>query len=387
MNLPLRKTMAAVLNSPRQQTQHIDSLDGVRGVAILMVLSTHGGWFLYGWVGVDLFFVLSGFLITGILRRCRREPFYWRRFYIKRATRILPPLFLGIAVTLLLWPHSSRVGIAGYALSLGNVVDMTRFTIYPIGHLWSLSVEEHYYFLWPFAVLWLPRKQLQWLLCAIVVIVPLGRLLFTYLLAPGEPNPIYLLTPFRIDEIAWGSLLALLLEQSSWKERLKKWSIVGAALTVAVFLSLRAIVSPAHFWLSAYNPVFNSIGYSLLALLAFFVIAYASLRPEAIPTRILRNRLLTKVGVISYGLYVYSWIILVSIRHYFTGLSELQSGLIHVVVSLLVSALLFKYYEQPITVWGREVAARLAAKGNAATEAMPQIQEGPRVLAGEVEWR
>ena len=121
--------MATVVSSPRQQTHHIDSLDGVRGIAILLVLSMHGGWFDNGWIGVDLFFVLSGFLITGILRRTRSEPFYWRRFYIKRATRILPPLLFGIAVTVLLWPHQSPIAIAGYVLSLGNVVDMTRFSI------------------------------------------------------------------------------------------------------------------------------------------------------------------------------------------------------------------------------------------------------------------
>ena len=222
--------MATVVSSLRQPAHHIDSFDGIRGVAIFMVLSMHGGWFGNGWVGVDLFFVLSGFLITGILRKTRREPFYWRRFYIKRATRILPPLLLGIAVTALLWPHPSLAGIAGYALSLGNVVDMTHFAIWPLGHLWSLSVEEHYYLLWPFFVLRLPRRKLQWLLFAIVVIVPLARFVFTYLLPGQEPYAIYFLTPFRIDGIALGSLLALLLEQKSWQERLKKWSGAGAVL-------------------------------------------------------------------------------------------------------------------------------------------------------------
>jgi peptidoglycan/LPS O-acetylase OafA/YrhL len=90
--------MATMVSSLRQQAHHIDSFDGIRGVAILLVLIMHAGWFDTGWVGADLFFVLSGFLITRILRKSRSEPFYWRRFYIKRATRILPPLLLGIAV-------------------------------------------------------------------------------------------------------------------------------------------------------------------------------------------------------------------------------------------------------------------------------------------------
>lgn len=360
--------MATVVSSPRQQTHHIDSLDGVRGIAILLVLSMHGGWFDNGWIGVDLFFVLSGFLITGILRRTRIEPFYWRRFYIKRATRILPPLFLGIAVTVLLWPHLSPIAVAGYMLSLGNVVDMTRFTIYPLGHLWSLSVEEHYYLLWPFVVLWLPRRQLQWVLIAIVTAVPLGRLVFTYLLPRHEPYAIYLLTPFRIDGIALGSLLALLLEQRPWQERLAKYSAAGTVIACAAYLGLRAVLGHGHFSPYVYSPIFNSIGYSLVALIAFFLIAYACLRPNAIPTRILRNRLLTTLGAISYGLYVYSWIVLVLIRRSFPLLSDLQAGLIHIAVAVPLSAVLFKYCERPITDWGRRVAAQLAAKGDVATK-------------------
>jgi peptidoglycan/LPS O-acetylase OafA/YrhL len=360
--------MATVITSPLQETKHIDSFDGIRGVAILMVLSMHGTWFPSGWTGVDLFFVLSGFLITGILRRSRTEPFYWRRFYIKRATRILPPVLLGITITFLLWPHESLIGFAGYLLALGNVVDMTHFNIYPLQHLWSLSVEEHYYLLWPLVVLRLPKRKLQWLALAMVVIVPLGRLVFTYLVPGREPYAIYLLTPFRIDGIALGSLLALLLEQDLWQERLRKWSGTGAVLASAVYLSLWKILGHGRFYPSAFSPIFNTVGYSLLALTAFFVIAYARLLPNAVPTRILRNRLLTRLGVISYGLYVYSWIVMVFIRRSFPSLSWLQAGLIHVVVAIPLSAVLFKYYERPITVWGRGVAARLAVKPGEATK-------------------
>ena len=132
--------------------RHYEILDGLRGVAAIMVLlfhifetftmgeHLHQKYVNHGYLAVDFFFVLSGFLITGILRRSRTEPFYWRRFYIKRATRILPPLVLGVAVAALFWPHASLLGAAGYLLSLANCVDMTRFAIYPIGHLWSLSV-------------------------------------------------------------------------------------------------------------------------------------------------------------------------------------------------------------------------------------------------------
>src|ERR1700728_5339420 len=118
--------MATVVSSLHQPAHHIDSFDGIRGVAILLVLIMHAGWFDTGWVRVDLFFVLSGFLITGILRRTRTEPFYWRRFYIKRATRILPPLLLAVPAAAPVWPQAPLAGAARYLSGFANVVDMTR---------------------------------------------------------------------------------------------------------------------------------------------------------------------------------------------------------------------------------------------------------------------
>jgi peptidoglycan/LPS O-acetylase OafA/YrhL len=356
--------MATLISSPRQQTHHIDSFDGIRGIAVLMVLLAHGTWFKSGWAGVDLFFVLSGFLITGILRKTRLEPFYWRRFYIKRATRILPPVLLAVAATVLLWPDSSPIAIGGYLLSLGDVFNLTRFDVPALRHMWSLAVEEHYYLLWPFAVLLLPRRKLQWSLLALNIIVPLSRVAFTYLLPKQEPYPIYFLTPFRVDGLAWGSLLALLLEEASWQERFKKWSGLGVVLASAVYLGLWKILGQGNFFPEAFNPIFNGIGYALLALIGMFVIAYARLLPAAIPTRILRHRLLTELGVISYGLYVYSWIVMVLIRRDLPSLSWRQAGFIHIIVSVPLSAVLFKYYERPITEWGRRVAARLAARAD-----------------------
>ena len=96
--------MATLVSAPSRQA-HNRQFRRDRGIAVLMVLLRHAGCFYTGWAGVDIFFVLSGFLITGILRTSRAQPFYWRRFYIKRATRILPPLLLGVAATALLWPH------------------------------------------------------------------------------------------------------------------------------------------------------------------------------------------------------------------------------------------------------------------------------------------
>jgi peptidoglycan/LPS O-acetylase OafA/YrhL len=349
-----------------ERSGHIESFDGIRGVAVILVLLHHAGYFGPGWAGVDLFFVLSGFLITSILRRDREEPFYWRRFYLKRATRILPPLLLGIIVALFLWPQRSFVGAAGYLFSLGNVVDLSRFDIYPLDHLWSLSVEEHYYLVWPLAVLWLTRPKLKWSLVTVIALLPLSRFLFTYLAPLHDPNLIYYLTPFRIDGIALGSLLALLLEQSFWREQLARWSGCGLALVAAAYCGLRVGLGPNHFDPWAHSAVFDGAGYSLVALAAFFLISYARLRPDAILTRLLRKRVLTSAGVISYGLYIYSRIVLITLRARVPALSEFQSGVLHIAVTIPIAAVLFRYYERPITAWGRRRAA-LLAQADAAT--------------------
>jgi len=101
-----------------ESAKHIVQLDGLRGVAVFMVLLLHHQLLDIGWMGVDLFFVLSGLLITRILRKESNKPNYWRNFYIKRATRILPPFLLLIGIVALCVSQTSLVGLLGYTFSL-----------------------------------------------------------------------------------------------------------------------------------------------------------------------------------------------------------------------------------------------------------------------------
>ena len=190
----------------------INSLDGLRGIAILSVLLIHHGLFNNGWMGVDLFFVLSGFLITQLLRKDRFEPLFWKRFYIKRATRILPPLVLTVALGYAFTPGAKALIALGYLLSFSGFIELTRHHILALGPLWSLAVEEHFYLVWPFAVRFLSRRHLFFVLAVIIVGVPLLRLFFSHPMPMAQLSPIYFLTPFRIDEMAFGCLLAVLLE-------------------------------------------------------------------------------------------------------------------------------------------------------------------------------
>jgi hypothetical protein len=187
------------------------ALDGVRGVAILAVLFFHHHLLNSGWIGVDLFFVLSGYLITGILRRDREKPHYWECFYVKRATRILPPVLL----LLIVWAahlHVSATSLLWYFLFLGNFANTSSHAIDKLAFVWSLAVEEHFYLFFPFAVRFMQRQALVRLLIATLCVEPLLRYGATSYLT-GHLS-IYYWTFFRLDGLAMGALLAIVLEDA-----------------------------------------------------------------------------------------------------------------------------------------------------------------------------
>ena len=204
-------------------------LDAVRGVAALMVVGYHlitwqsklpatdlAGRVLVsslrpGWFGVDLFFILSGFLITNILLATRARRTYFRDFYIRRALRILPLYYLfllasGLALSMLGTPPWAGVGIA--AIFLANAASLFGVGLLgPIAVYWSLAVEEHFYLVWPFLVRWLSRGAMLALSVTIVACVPMFRG-WAFQHAPGWNT--YALTVFRIDALALGAIVGLL---------------------------------------------------------------------------------------------------------------------------------------------------------------------------------
>ena len=193
-------------------THRIVSLDGLRGVAVLIVMIFHAFAVPGLWMGVDLFFVLSGFLITGILFNQKGKPFgiYIRHFYARRARRILPAYLVVLIISgfvfgfaflrywYMLFGFMNFQGTLTKALPAGP----------PFLPLWSLAVEEQFYFIWPLAVFALGRRGLVRCAAAIVLIAPLLRYFCTPLFA--DHAPIYEWLPFRMDDLAAGALLALL---------------------------------------------------------------------------------------------------------------------------------------------------------------------------------
>ena len=231
---------------------YMPELDSARGLAILLVLFYHGvappantilsdgGQFIlalshYGWVGLNLFFVLSGFLITGILIDSRSRPDYFRRFYIRRALRILPALYSTLILLLVSGWISWRF-LTVSVLFLANTAPLLGVPL-QYGPLWSLAVEEHFYMLWPAIVRRFSPVGLMLFLTAIVGITPLLRSI-DFLLTGSPPDFVALYTWFNLDGLALGALLAIWLRQPRF-HRIQLSRIASPLLVVGTgFLAL-----------------------------------------------------------------------------------------------------------------------------------------------------
>ncbi len=267
--------------------------------------------FQLGWVGVQLFFVLSGFLITGILLETRRAENYWSSFYARRALRIFPVYYLLLACTFLVAPrlfHLSAATLAEhryqgyYWLYVANLTLLGGGGVDVLGHCWSLSVEEQFYLLWPLAVRWLDERGLVRLCLGIVVAAFLVRLGMR--LAGAHPELVYELTPARADALALGALGAVVVRRRAWVAWLEPR--LGRALGAS--LALLAAVALAGGLLARNSAVTQTAGYTVLAVVAALGIVLVTLqtaRREGRLAAALASPILRRYGKYSYAIYVF----------------------------------------------------------------------------------
>lgn len=303
----------------------IPSLDGLRGIAILMVLIAHsekGLPSLYapifqfagnGVLGVSIFFVLSGFLIynLSIHEIENTGSFNWRQFYLRRALRIFPCFYLYIAALLglmsvgvvaLSW--QMIVSAATFSLNYRHVWDHTGagYNYEVIGHYWTLALEEQFYLTWPFLIVLFKKGKLIPVLWAIMILSPLIRAA-CYFAAPDSRGQIGMMFHTSFDFIAAGVLLGELLRKAPSKNRIeslasRQW-IVWSALFFLVFISP---VLTARFG----GQYALTVGRFVELILLWIVIAAAVSFPQTLLFRLLNWRPLAYVGILSYSLYVWN---------------------------------------------------------------------------------
>jgi peptidoglycan/LPS O-acetylase OafA/YrhL len=307
--------------------RHVPALDGVRGLAILAVMAFHftlrmpdvtfGDRLTHrvlgaGWAGVDLFFVLSGLLITTVLLDAKGAPHYYRTFYGRRALRIFPLYYGFLAAYFLLVVRQGTTGNDHYLWHeqgwwwsyLDNWwLAFVRRTEPPnylwTGPFWSLAVEEQFYLVWPTLVLLFTRRRLAVLCGAIIIGAPLFRL---WLQAHhAAPIASYALTPARLDSLAVGALLAIVLADHRLAHVGSRifigLGVMAAAMTVAVF--------HAH-GLWTYGGWEEGPGYTVIAIAwGGLVAAGATAARGTIAARVLGGRWLRALGKYSYAMYVF----------------------------------------------------------------------------------
>jgi len=363
------------------------ALDGLRAIAFLLVFFQHYYFIPWGWTGVNIFFVLSGFLITGILFDSRNDAHRARNFYVRRTLRIFP-LYYGVLIVALLfdpiahwnwsalwiaWPLylgnflrfvSPAVGTSNSAVQLAayawlRPINNPNFAFY-YGHFWSLCVEEQFYFFWPWVVFWARnRRALVWICSVVVVLVPVARAL-TQHVAPGWMLAAQLLdsaTPFQLDSLLLGALVALLLRGSHRKRVFVIGKIVALCAGLAIGLMLIGGIALSYpNWRYGYPyPVWKlTWGQTLFDFLAAGIILCV-LQPSGILFRLFSVRPLRWIGRISYGAYVFHDIphdlytrIVIAIGYHFRFVAERTDFFVialGMACTLIISWLSFELYE------------------------------------------
>jgi len=365
--------------------QRLIELDGLRGFALLMILAYHAiaqegvpppASFLgglqravsLGWTALDLFFVLSGFLIGGILMDARESRSYFKTFYARRFFRIVPVYYARVLLYFLL------IGLAGaavtrlsnsgvrppltpaflsYFLFLQNSAPLNLYGLAGawFGHLWSLAVEEQFYLVAPLVVRFTSMRSLRWVLAAVTVSAPLIRIYLRFV-SHMPFQAITTRTLSRMDALAIGMLAATLIRSESgalWLRRhLRAWRVILGVLAGGVLL----------LWLFAYgsmSPGMQTIGFTWMAFFYAAALLLVVQHREGWLAAVLRSSLLRELGTVSYCVYLIHVVVNVSLhavilRHSPRISTPSGAGvtLLALLVTYMVAKLSWIYFEGPL---------------------------------------
>jgi peptidoglycan/LPS O-acetylase OafA/YrhL len=362
---------------------HLPALDGLRGLAVAIVVwhnaALTGPGFgsgavagllnlaaNLGWMGVQLFFVLSGFLITGILLDEKGAPHQFRNFYMRRSLRIFPLYYAVLIFAFMILPALG-------SSPAWSIVDTSREIWYwtyldnwvvsieggggGLSHFWSLAVEEQFYLLWPFAVIMLRRRALFGMCLLLIASAPLARVLMIQYDFELAKSAAYEFTIARWDALGMGALLAMIVRHRPWLER----TIASAPLVtcgvlgyMVLYIALNHNFAPVEHGIAAFN---QSVAALMFAIVLFNGIFPAGDRLSRWQT-LLQRPALRHIGKYSYAIYVFHFPIVVGFvplwEKYFAKYHQLHPSLDTVgrvcaagISSYLLSRCSWYFLEQP----------------------------------------
>ena len=293
------------------------ALDGLRGLACLLIVVYHNFGFInkyvfFGWLGVDIFFVLSGFLITDILLNSFGKPGFLRNFYIRRMLRIFPLYYLALLIFLVVLPKINDLPVSldyyvDHQVWLWTYLQNWLFSFNPspdqnaLNHLWSLAVEEQFYLFWPLVILVLRKPKILLVVITLVLLLTVGLRIWIWINRIEGLAYFNLYTFTRIDGICIGCMIALL--QRINPRFLSTYSSPIVLLFAGLNFLFYFINRSYHFSF----PFLPMIGYTSFAMI-FGLLVYNIVNSQSgILTIIFNNPLLRAMGMVSYGCYMFHW--------------------------------------------------------------------------------
>jgi peptidoglycan/LPS O-acetylase OafA/YrhL len=329
-------------------------LDGLRALAVLAVLWSH--WAPEQWkfglpwgTGVQLFFVLSGFLITGILLDHRASGLermrVWRSFYIRRALRIFPLFYLVLSLSLMIGLGNIRHTWMWHALYMSNFYYFTGNSQDVFAHFWSLAVEEQFYLVWPFLILLLPVRILPGWIIFMIILAPISRII---LAGCGYSDLVIRLLPSScLDALGTGALLAWtkrFAADCGWNPRRVALLCLLSGLPTYVLAGVFDVTGHAPYWM-------KTLGHTGMDLFYGWIVIEASVGFQGWIRRLLQSVTLTYIGRISYGIYVFHFFapsLFPDLPFEDTARGYALRLAAYATLTFLIAATSWRFYERPL---------------------------------------
>jgi peptidoglycan/LPS O-acetylase OafA/YrhL len=391
-----QSSVDAIRNTLPQSEGRIPELDGLRGIAISLVLVFHSlttaiaeRWpnplaFVkhatqLGWTGVDLFFVLSGFLIGGILLNARASANYFQVFYFRRVCRIFPAYFVFLLLMFFCYHYFLPAHAAVVSEAFLPVMPWYSYITFTqniwmaicgtlggpvIAITWSLAVEEQFYLTLPAIIRWISSRVLPGILIAGIVAAPLLRLLLLLKLKSSAAGAVYTLLPCRMDALLIGVLVVLLLRRKLFRE-----FVVARSRWIWGFLAVLTIGMVYFNYLGETNAFPTAtFGFTWIAIFYATIVVLALTQSTSLLARFLRNRWLGRLGVIAYGLYLIHSVVFIIVMTLLRGhtnvhwaFADVAASLFSIALSIGIAQVSWLVFEKRFVRWGRTLNYSAAA--------------------------